>query len=227
MERGKAQQLELPGIREKARQEKAQALQNRREKIAELVKARERAEKFRKFQQFRAAAAQGRADARQHADRARQAREQAERATPARETPETAKSSERAKVEREAAERVAREFPPPSELWRRQEAVEVGERAARETADSASVEREAADKARAAADKERGGRETAEKERADELARLQRQGLPPEVVNILGLGQAEPPSATVNRDRDDEAPRVERGGSSDGPEQSRGISRDR
>ncbi|MGO4617934.1 hypothetical protein AB4305_30580 [Nocardia sp. 2YAB30] len=226
IERGRGQQLELPGVRDRAREGKAHALESRREKIAELARARERAEKFRKFQQFRGAAAQGRADARQHADRARQAREQAERATPARETPETAKSAERAKVEREAAERVAQEFPPPSELWRRQEAVEVGERAARETADSASVEREAADKARAAADKERDGRATAEKERADELARLQRQGLPPEVVNILGLGQAEPPSAAVNRDRDDEAPRVERGGS-DGPEQSRGISRDR
>ncbi|QIS05943.1 hypothetical protein F5X71_29790 [Nocardia brasiliensis] len=42
-----AQQLELSGVREKAREGKAKALENRREQIAEIAKARERKERAR------------------------------------------------------------------------------------------------------------------------------------------------------------------------------------
>ncbi|WP_330229019.1 hypothetical protein OHA40_23370 [Nocardia sp. NBC_00508] len=96
---------------------------------------------------------------------------------------------------------------------------------------AATVERE--DQARAASEaaeqareQERAAREAAEKERAEYLSRLQRQGIPGEVVKILGLGQAEAPSAAVRRDPDGQAPRVERGHGY-GPERSRGINRDR
>ncbi|WP_330231584.1 hypothetical protein OHA40_03265 [Nocardia sp. NBC_00508] len=95
LQREAGQQIELPGVREKARQEKAQELQKRREKIAELARARERADKFRRMQQFREAAARGRADAPQRAERARQARAEAVRARQARQTPE---SAERARL---------------------------------------------------------------------------------------------------------------------------------
>lgn len=81
---------------------------------------------------------------------------------------------------------------------------QIGQEANRE-----KVEREARDAAAAVA-----------QERVEELARLERQGLPPEVVNILGLGQAQPPSAAVERDPDADTPRVERGHGY-GPEQRR------
>ncbi|MGO4649883.1 hypothetical protein AB4305_33940 [Nocardia sp. 2YAB30] len=214
-----SQQLELIRPYELNRANRAR---ERLAKIREIVRAQERAEKFRKMQQFREAAARGRADAPQQVERDRQARAEAERTRQACQTQET----ERALVEREAAERVAREFSPPNEMWRGREAVEVGERAAREVADSASVVREAADKARGAVGKERDARETAEKERADELSRIQRQGVPSEVVRLLGLGQAQPPSAAVQRAPDDDAPRVERGGSY-GQDRRREMGRDR
>ncbi|MGY2126426.1 hypothetical protein ACW9HJ_33725 [Nocardia gipuzkoensis] len=219
MERGKGQQLELPGIREKARHEKAQALQNRREIIAERARARERAEKFRRMQQFRVGAARGRAEAPQQAERDRQAREEAARTEQVRATPET----ERARIERAAAERVAQGFPAPNQYPQR-EVADVGERPAREAADAASLERAAAD-ARTAEAKAREGREAADKERAEELARLQARGVPPEVVKLLGLGQAQPPSAAV-REHPGHAPGVVRGGTGQGQERSRGISRD-
>ncbi|WP_280342461.1 hypothetical protein, partial [Nocardia abscessus] len=124
------QQLELPGVGEKARQQRQQEKAKRQEKIAELAKARERAEKFRKMQQFREAAAGGRAEAPRQVERDRQAREQAERARQVHRTPET----ERARVEREAAERVAREFPVPDQYSQR-EAADAGEQAARDAAE--------------------------------------------------------------------------------------------
>ncbi|MCC3326611.1 hypothetical protein [Nocardia abscessus] len=217
-ERGK--QLELQGVAEKAREEKAQELQKRRDKIAERERARERAEKFRNMLRFRGGATRGRAEAPERVERERRAREEAERARQAGRTPE----SERARIEREAAERVAQEFPTPNQFQQR-EAADTGEHAAREAADAASLERAAAD-ARTAEEKAREAREAADKERAEELARLQARGVPPEVVKILGLGQAEPPSAAV-REPPGHAPGVVRGGTGQGQERSRGISRDR
>ncbi|WP_454197802.1 hypothetical protein [Nocardia sp. Marseille-Q1738] len=222
LERGKAQQLELPGIREKARQEKAQALQKRRDKIALLARARARAEKFGKMLRFREAASRGRADAPQKIERGRQAREEAERARQAR------GPDERAQVERAAAERVALEFPVPEQFQVR-EAVDAGEQAARDVADAASLERAAAE-ARTAEEKAREdariAREAADKERVEELARLQARGLPPDVVELLGLGQAQPPSAAA-REPLGPAPGVVRGGTGHGQDRTRGLSRDR
>jgi hypothetical protein len=221
MERGKGQQLELPGIREKARLEKAQELQKRRDKIALLAKARGRAEKFRNMLRFRDGATRGRAEAPERVERDRQAQEQARLARQARDTPD-------ARVAREAAERVARKFPVPSQFQER-EVIDAGEQAAREAADAASLERAAAE-ARVAADKTREealkAREADEKERAQELARLQARGMPPDVVKILGLGQAQFPSAAV-QEPPGHAPGVVRGGTGQGQERSRGITRDR
>ncbi|WP_280309437.1 hypothetical protein [Nocardia abscessus] len=220
LQRETGQQIELPGVRDRAREGKAQALQNRREKIAELARARERAEKFRNMLRFRDSATRGRAEAPQRVEQDRQVREEAERARQAHQTPET----ERARVEREAAERVAQEFPVPNQFQER-EAVDAGGLAARDAADAASLERAAAD-ARTAEEKAREAREAADKERAEELARLQARGVPPEVVKILGLGQAQPPSAAV-REPPGHAPGVVRGGTGQGQERNRGITRDR
>ncbi|WP_181723243.1 hypothetical protein [Nocardia gipuzkoensis] len=216
LQREAGKQLELPGVREKAGQEKAQELQKRRDKIALLARARTRAEKFGKMLWFREGATRGRADATQKIERDRQAREEAERVRQARGT------DERARIEREAAERVA-QFPALNQYPQR-EVADVGEQPAREAADAASLERAAAN-ARTAEEKEREGREAADKERAEELARLQARGVPPEVVKLLGLGQAQPPSAAV-REHPGHAPGVVRGGTGQGQERSRGISRD-
>ncbi|WP_280258257.1 hypothetical protein [Nocardia abscessus] len=217
LQREAGKQLELPGVREKAGQEKAQKLQKRRDKIALLARARARAEKFGKMLRFREGATHGRADATQKIERDRQAREEAERVRQARGT------DERARIEREAAERVAQEFPAPNQYPQR-ELADVREQPAREASDAASLERAAAN-ARTAEAKAREGREAADKERAEELARLQARGVPPEVVKLLGLGQAQPPSAAV-REHPGHAPGVVRGGTGQGQERSRGISRD-
>ncbi|MEU2104413.1 MULTISPECIES: hypothetical protein [unclassified Nocardia] len=124
VERGKGQQLELPGVREKARQGKVQELQKWKDRIAELARARGRAEKFRNMLRFRDGATRGRAEAPQKIERDRQAREEAERARRARVT------DERARMERAAAERVAQEFPAPSQYQER-EAVDTAQQAAR------------------------------------------------------------------------------------------------
>lgn len=206
MERGKGKQLEFPGMRERARQGKAQALDKRRAKIAELARARERAEKFRSMLRFREAAARGRADAPQKIERDRQAREEAERFRLAR------GADERARVEQAAAERVALEFPVPNQYPRR-EAAGAGEQSGREEAEAARIERAAAE-VRAAAEKEREAafkaREAADKERAEERAWLQARGIPSEVAQLLQIGQAEPPSAAV-REPPGTSPRVQRG----------------
>ncbi|WP_280313649.1 hypothetical protein [Nocardia abscessus] len=213
-----SKQLELMRVYELDRAERAR---ERLAKIREIVRAQERAEGFRKMQQFREAAARGRAEAPQQAERDRQAREQAERAQQAHRTPET----ERARVEREAAERVAREFPPPSQYpqW---EAADAGDQAAREAADAVRAEREAVE-ARAAAEKEReaaalqalnAARNAAFKE-LDEKGRLS------EVERVLWLGQAQHPQAAV-RQPPGSAPSVLRGGTGQGQERSRGLSRE-
>ncbi|WP_280243073.1 hypothetical protein [Nocardia abscessus] len=209
-----SKQLELIRPYELQRADRAR---ERLSKIRQIVRAQERAEKFRKMQQFREAAARGRAEAPQKIERAQ---EQAEQVRQARE----AEKGERARVERAAAERVALEFPVPEQFQLR-EAADTGEQAAREAAEPARAEREAVD-ARAAEEKAREAREAADKERAKELARLQARGVPPEVVKLLGLGQAQPPSAAV-REPPGHAPGVVRGGTGQGQERSRGISRDR
>ncbi|MEV6325961.1 hypothetical protein AB0M45_33060 [Nocardia sp. NPDC051787] len=210
-----SKQLELIRPYELQRADRAR---ERLAKIRMIVRAQERAEKFRKIQQFREAATRGRADSPQKIERARQAREEAERARHARGT------DERARVERAAAERVALEFPVPNQFQER-EAADAGEQAAREAADAANLERAAAD-ARAAEEKAREAREAADMERVDELARLQARGLPPDVVKLLGLGQAQPPSTAV-REPPGHAPGVVRGGTGRGQDRSRGVSRDR
>ncbi|MGW4090970.1 hypothetical protein [Nocardia sp. NPDC004750] len=207
-------QLELPGVAEKAREQKAQELQKRRDKIAELVRARGRDKKFRNMLRFRDGATRGRADAPQRVERERQAHELDKLARRARETPG-------ARVERAAAERVAQEFPMPN-LYQGREAVDTGQQSARERAEAASVERVAAEKDREAAFK---ACEAAEKERAEELARLQARGIPPEVVQLLGLGQAQPPSAAV-KEPPGTSPQVQRG-YWHSQERSRGIERGR
>ncbi|MEU7143289.1 hypothetical protein ABZ942_27860 [Nocardia sp. NPDC046473] len=92
IERGLGQQLELDQVREKARDGKVKALENRREKIALLAKARAAAERLRKMQLFRQGAARGRAEAparlryeRAQAAELAKAREQEAREKPARE----------------------------------------------------------------------------------------------------------------------------------------------
>ncbi|MFI6047709.1 hypothetical protein ACIA8C_39255 [Nocardia sp. NPDC051321] len=101
------QQLELDKVREKAREGKAQALQNARDKQAGLAKAREVREKFRNMQKFREGVIRGRVEAPQRvqAERAQRAREQTERAK-SREAPQ----AERDRTVREAAEKAVREF---------------------------------------------------------------------------------------------------------------------
>ncbi|WP_147132088.1 hypothetical protein [Nocardia ninae] len=99
-----SQQLELVRSYELQRADRAR---ERLAKIRVIARAQERAEKFRKMEAFREAAARGRADAPRHvqAERAQQAELRAERAK-TRETPET----ERDRITREAAEKTVREF---------------------------------------------------------------------------------------------------------------------
>lgn len=214
------QQLELPGVGEKARQQRQQEKAKRQEKIAELAKARDRAEKFRKIQQFREATARGRADAPQQAERDRQAREQTERARQAGRTPET----EQARVERDAAERVAQEFPPPSQYPQR-EAADAGEQAAREAADAARAERAAAEARTAAKEREAAALQALNEARNAAFKELDEKGRLSEVEKILWLGQAQHPLAAV-RQPPGSAPSVERGGTGQGQERSRGLSRE-
>ncbi|WP_280186982.1 MULTISPECIES: hypothetical protein [Nocardia] len=212
-----SQQLELVRAYELERAERAR---QRLAKIREIARAQERGEKFRKVQQFREAAARGRADAPQQAERHRQAREQAERAQQAHRTPE----SERARVEREAAERVAREFPAPS-LYSQREAADAGDQAAREAADAARAERAAAE-ARAEVEKEReASLQELNKARNAAFKELDGKGRLSEVEKILWLGQAQHPLAAV-RQPPGSAPSVERGGTGQGQDRSRGLSRE-
>ncbi|WP_280473845.1 hypothetical protein [Nocardia asiatica] len=216
------QQLELPGVGEKARQQRQQEKAKRQEKITGLAKARDRAEKFRKMQQFREAAARGRSDAPQKVARDRQVRAEAERARQARQTPE----AERARIEREAAERVAREFPVPSQ-YRERETADSGEQAAREVADAASVEREAAQARAAAAEREREAASKAlDEARNAAFKELDEKGRLSEVERLVWLGQATHPQAAV-RQSPGRAPSVERGGTGQGQDRSRNVSRDR
>ncbi|WP_159841829.1 hypothetical protein [Nocardia sp. CY41] len=174
------------------------------------------------MQQFREAAARGRADAPQQVERDRQARAEAERARQARQTPEP----ERARIEREAAERVAQEFPVPSQ-YQEHETSDTGEHAAREAADAASVERKAAEARAAAAEKEREAAFKAlDEARNAAFKELDEKGRLSEVERLLWLGQAQHPQAAV-RQPPGHAPGVARGGTGHGQDRARGITRDR
>jgi hypothetical protein len=211
-----SQQLELIRPYELNRADRAR---ERLATIREIVRAQERAEKFRKVQQFRDAAARGRADAPQQVERDRQARVEAERARQARQTPKT----ERARIEREAAERVAQEFSVPTQHQAR-ETTDTGEQAAREAAD---VEREAAEAHAAAAEREREAAFKAlDEARNAAFKELDEKGRLSEVERLLWLGQAHHPQAAV-RQPPGHALSVVRGGTGRGQDRARGISRDR
>ncbi|MFI2284606.1 hypothetical protein [Nocardia beijingensis] len=213
-----SQQLELVRAYELDRAERAR---QRLAKIRQTVRAQERAEKFRRMQQFREAATRGRLDAPQ-VERDRQARADAERARQALQTPET----QRARIEREAAERVAQEFPVPSQYQER-ETSDTGEQAVREAADVAGVEREAAEARAAAAEKEREAAFKAlDEARNAAFKELDEKGRLSEVERLLWLGQAQHPQAAV-RQPPGHAPGVARGGTGHGQDRARGITRDR
>ncbi|MGK8500899.1 cell envelope integrity protein TolA [Nocardia asiatica] len=214
-----SKQLELIRPYELQRADRAR---ERLAKIRQIVRAQDRAEKFRKMQQFREAAARGRSDAPQKVERDRQVRAEAERARQARQTPE----AERARIEREAAERVAQEFPVPSQYQAR-ETADTGEQAAREVADAASVEREADQARAAAAEREREAASKAlDEARNAAFKELDEKGRLSEVERLVWLGQATHPQAAV-RQSPGRAPSVERGGTGQGQDRSRNVSRDR
>ncbi|MFG1791564.1 hypothetical protein [Nocardia sp. NPDC049149] len=129
-------QLELPGVAAKAREQKGVDLQKRRDKIATIAKAREKAVSLEKVGKFKDGAAKGRAES----------QAKAEREAPAREVSD----ADRAKAEREAARKAALEFPPPGELGKgRADSNQVVERAqGREVPETAQdrASREAADR---------------------------------------------------------------------------------
>ncbi|WP_194836089.1 hypothetical protein [Nocardia sp. XZ_19_369] len=228
---GKAVQLELPGVVQKAREQKGVDLQKRREKIADIAKLRDRKERARE----RLANIRQIVKTREEADRARAAGEAAARRVAlefpasehlrrieaptadrvvAREAPDAVKAALVAQVERDAARLAARDFPfPVSDKSREQQTVEIGERTTPDIADAACVEREAADKARAA-EKEQQARQAAQ-ERARAMEQVQLHGISPEVRNLLALGQAHPPTAAVET-KPGYAPGVERGGTGQG-----------
>ncbi|MEV6555635.1 hypothetical protein AB0M22_07960 [Nocardia sp. NPDC051756] len=111
IEKGKqqvaGQQLELPGVGDKAREAQAQDLQKARDRQVALSKAREAKERFQAVQRFKDASARGRVEAPAivHAERVRRAELRSEHVK-ARETPET----ERIRAGRAAAEKAVREF---------------------------------------------------------------------------------------------------------------------
>ncbi|NKY28450.1 hypothetical protein [Nocardia gamkensis] len=211
-----SQQLELIRPYELQRADRAR---ERLANIRQIVRAQERAETFRKAQQFREAAARGRAEAPQRIER-EQAKEQEKRARQAHQTPET----ERARIEREAAERVAQEFPVPSQSQER-ETADTGEQATLEAADAA--ERAAAEARAAAAEKEREAAAKALDDTRNAAYReLDAQGRLSEVERLVWLGQAHHPQAAVRQPPGHE-PGVVRGGTGHGQDRARGITRDR
>ncbi|QIS08205.1 hypothetical protein [Nocardia arthritidis] len=199
---GQGKQLELPGVGEKAREQKAQELQKRRDKIAVLAKAREAASKFRAVQRFQESAARGRADAPQRIDHERQAHEQARQARAV------------SAPGREAAERVAQEMAARLGLSRDDQHTAV----ARETESvSAQAEREARDK------EAREQLTRADTAQTAYMQNLVERGIPPEIARLQGYIQA----PVIAHERDPghtEAPTVQRGGRGD---EGRGIERAR
>ncbi|CAM4132524.1 hypothetical protein NONI108955_10895 [Nocardia ninae] len=214
-------QLELPGVGEKAREEKAQELQKRRDRIAALAKIRDRKERARaRLVKIRAIV-----KAREEADRARAAAELAARRValefPAPDqlrrveapTADRARApeSERDRVTREAAEKAVREFPfPVPNLPREQPVVEIGERPTPEVAD-------AADKAKT----QEAHAQQIEANRKEMDAR----NVPDQVQKIMGLGQTPVSPAEVERRRQQDPPQVVRGGRAAGLGTERGQDR--
>ncbi|WP_194831796.1 hypothetical protein [Nocardia sp. XZ_19_369] len=237
LQREQGTQLELPGVAQKAREQKGVDLQKRREKVADIAKVRDRKERARerlanirqivkaREEQDRARAA-GEAAARrvaldfpapEHlrrveaptADRA-PAREAPAKTTQIRGSPEAAALVEL--VERDAARLAARDFPfPVPDKPREQQTVEIGGESTREVADTVRVER-AAEKARV--ERDAADKATA-RERARAMEQAQLQGISPEVRDLLKLGQAQPPTAAVET-KPGYAPGVERGGTGQG-----------
>ncbi|WP_433658276.1 hypothetical protein ACQPW1_40465 [Nocardia sp. CA-128927] len=218
---GKAVQLELPGVAQKAREQKGVDLQKRRDKQVMLAKAREAREKFQAVQRFSQGAERGRAEAPQRiqAERAEQAQERAERAK-TRETPQ----AERDRATRAVAEKAVQE------VQARLTAGSTPAGKAPEKATPERAERTAADKARetAAQQREAEAREAARKQAKLDQARdaayreMLNQPQVPEHVR-LALSHAQAPEAAV-RTPPGQAPSVQRGGR--GPD-ARGIERTR
>ncbi|WP_280427194.1 hypothetical protein [Nocardia brasiliensis] len=188
-------QLELPGVGERAREQKAKQREERekRAKAAELARAA--AEKLRKVQRFLQGVTRGRAEAPQVV-RDRQAQEQAARAKQRESiTPET----ERERVARESAAAVLRDFPFP--------ALDV-QTPAREAPDAATVDREAKERE----ERERQAAKAIEEaNRARDAYFQQNQAKMTEVERLAWLQQGasplaavlEPPAHTPERQRGD------------------------
>ncbi|WP_194835516.1 hypothetical protein [Nocardia sp. XZ_19_369] len=249
IEKGKqqipGQQLELPGVADKAREAKTQELQKSRDKIADIAKVRDRKERARE----RLANIRQIVRTREEADRARAATEAAARRvalefpTPdqlkrieapaanraeARGSPEAAKAALVEKVERDAARLAAREFPfPVPDKPREQQGAEIGERTTPEPADAArgeraTAEREAADKARETAAQQReaeareAARTKAELDQARDAAYREMLNQAQVPEHVrLGLSHAQAPEAAVQTPPG-QAPSVERGGTGQG-----------
>ncbi|MBB5916815.1 hypothetical protein BJY24_005727 [Nocardia transvalensis] len=175
-----SQQLELIRSYELGRADRAR---KRLGHIREIARARTRAESLRRAQQFRDAVDRGRADARTHrTERTVRAREHDGRVRPGHDTAGTKGPSERARIQREAAERVAREFTPLDALVLGRDAGDTAERDGREVAEAREHQRQrdAAD----AAEKARKARELEE----DRL----RSRLPPHIVELVAKGRPTP-----------------------------------
>ncbi|MBF6131141.1 hypothetical protein [Nocardia brasiliensis] len=137
VERGKGQQLEISGVREKAREAKAKALENRREQIAEIAKARERKERarerlenIRKIEQTRAEKERMAIAAEQAAAAERIAREERETRQHEqdrdRELAKTAEAREQIKVmNAELAQGIEEQAREINSAWDKGEAVAV------------------------------------------------------------------------------------------------------
>ncbi|CAM4436320.1 hypothetical protein NONI108955_28070 [Nocardia ninae] len=210
----------------RAKEKEARALERaekERQRVAQqkaVELAKERAEQNRKMQQFREAAARGRADAPERVAQERKTLDVLQRVARER----AASEAERDRVARESAERVAREFPfPAPSQSQERETVEIGGRVASELADAASVEREAAER-EATKERERAAK-LSELNKARDAAFKERQSRMTEAERLAWLGQAVHPQGAV-LEPPGHAPGVERGGTGQGPDRTRGITRD-
>ncbi|MFI6168798.1 hypothetical protein ACIBCN_18605 [Nocardia sp. NPDC051052] len=202
-------------------QERAEKERQRKAQQQAVERAKVRAEQNRKMQQLREAAARGRADAPERVEQERKTLDVLKQVARERAASET----ERDRVARESAERVLKEFPfPVASQSHDRETVEVGGRAAPELADAASVEREAAER-EATKVHERRAAQLAELNLARDAAIKERQDRATEMERLVWLGQAVHPLGAV-LEPPGHAPGVERGGTGQGPDRTRGITRD-
>ncbi|MFI7004273.1 hypothetical protein [Nocardia sp. NPDC050175] len=197
-------------------QERAEKERQRKAQQQAVERAKVRAEQNRKMQQFREAAARGRVDAPERVERERKTLDVLKQVARER----AASESERDRVARESAERVLKEFPfPVPSQSNERETVEIGERPTPELVNAASVEREATK------ERERADARLAELNAARDAAIKERQDRATEVERLAWLGQAIHPQGAVLTPPG-HAPGVERGGTGQGPDRSRGITRD-